>query len=260
MLRQPGLYLTLHSTLSMNYTALKVHARKGLAVAALIGLTTPDVQAGNRDRNGQSGATELLVNPGARSTGVFGMDVANTVGTEALRVNIAGLAKLEKLEIGLAYQRYLSGSGVSVIDGAFGFAMGNAGVLGVNIMSMNFGEITQTILHNPSGGIGTYQPQFFNITLGFAKEFSNAIHAGISTTFVTEQVQNSRASGACFDAGVQYTTGARDNFHFGITLRNVGTNMKFSGPAFANPSEAMENQNYVLNQEIPQQNFQMPTT
>ncbi len=243
----------------MNYSALNVRAGKAILAAALLTAAAPAAQAGNRDRNGQSGATELLVNPGGRSTGVFGADVANTVGTEAMRVNIAGLAKTEKLEIGIAYQRYISGSGVSVNNGAFAFALGNAGVLGVNIHSMNFGELDQTNYGNPDGGIGTFQPQFYNITVGFAKEFSNSIHAGLSATFVNEQVQNSRANGACFDAGVQYTTGARDNFHFGITLRSVGTNMRFSGPAFSNPNTALENQNYQLNQAIPQEAFQMPT-
>lgn len=243
----------------MNFTAQNVRAGKVILAVALLVTVTPAAQAGNRDRNGQSGATELLVNPGGRSTGVFGMDVANTIGSEAMRVNIAGLAKTEKMEIGIAYQRYLSGSGVGVTNGSLALALGNAGVFGVNIHSMNFGELTQTNYNNPDGGIGTFQPQFYNITLGFAKEFSNSIHAGVSATFVNEQVQNSRANGACFDAGVQYTTGRRDNFHFGITLRNVGTNMRFSGPAFANPNTALENENYQLNQSIPQEAFQMPT-
>jgi hypothetical protein len=125
-------------------------------------------------------------------------------------------------------------------------------------MSMNFGEIDVTEFNSPEGGIGTFSPQFYNITVGFAKEFSNSIHAGLSATLVNEQIGNIRANGACFDAGVQYTTGKRDNFHFGITLRNVGTNMQFRGQGFAINAEAPENQNYVLNRETPQERFQMP--
>jgi hypothetical protein len=38
-----------------------------------------------------------------------------------------------------------------------------------------------------------------------------------------------RAVGVCFDAGVQYITGKKENIRFGISLRNVGPRMKFNG-------------------------------
>ena len=31
------------------------------------------------------------------------------------------------------------------------------------------------------------------------------------------------------DAGIQYVTGPNDNIHFGISLRNIGTPMRYSG-------------------------------
>ena len=36
--------------------------------------------AGNKDRTGQSGATELLINPWGQSTGMFGVNTANVKG------------------------------------------------------------------------------------------------------------------------------------------------------------------------------------
>ena len=41
--------------------------------------------AGNKDRSGQAGATELLINPWAQSTGLFGLDVANVKGIAAMK-------------------------------------------------------------------------------------------------------------------------------------------------------------------------------
>jgi len=239
---------------------MKHIARKAVVLSAAAVLTLGvDATAGNRDRNGQSGATELLVNPGGRSTGTFTNDVANTMGVEAMRVNIAGLAKTERLELGLSYQRYLSGAGISVTNGGLALDLKNAGVLGVNVMSMNFGDIPITEFNSPEGGIGSFTPQFFNITLGFAKEFSNSIHAGVSATFVNEQISNIRANGVGFDAGVMYTTGERDNFHFGITLRNVGTSMRFAGQGFSIDAEAPQSSLYVLSRNTPQDAFQLPT-
>lgn len=124
---------------------------------------------------------------------------------------------------------------------------------------MNFGEITITDDNNPQGGVGTYKPSFFNAQVGFAKEFSRSIHAGVGMTFVSEQITDARASGACFEAGVQYLTGAQDNFHFGVTLRNVGTNMKFTGEGFAFDSQAPGSLGYDVSRQTPTQTFEMPT-
>lgn len=215
--------------------------------------------AGNKDRTGQAGASELLINPWAKSTGVFGLDASHIKGVEAMKVNIAGLANTNGTEIGIGYTQLLRGSGVSVANLGFAQKLGNLGVIGVNIQSTNFGDIPITEEFNPEGGIGSYKPQFLNFSLGFAKSF-DGVTAGIGATFVNEQLTNIRASGMAFEAGVQYNTGMRDNFHFGITLRNMGTNMRFSGAGFNINSEAPSNQEvFDASRQTPTEKFEMPT-
>ena len=221
--------------------------------------TSVDSFAGNKDRSGQAGATQLLINPWGQSTGVFGMNTANVKGLDAMKTNIAGLAFVEKTEIGFAYSRYLSGSGVGVNNLGFAQRIGNIGVIGANIMSMSFGEIPITDYNNPEGGLGTYNPQFFNASVNYSKQFSKNISAGAGVTFISEQIPDAKASGSVFEAGIQYVTGARDNFHFGITLRNIGTGMRYSGSGFSVNSEAPEDGNYTLNRQIPSEQFEMPT-
>ncbi len=227
----------------------------------LIGTLAASVSAfaGNKDRAGQAGATELLINPWGQSTGLFGMNVSGVKGLEAMKCNMAGLVFTDNMEIGVSHTIYLSGSQVGVNNIGLSKKLGNFGALGVNIMAMSFGNITITDDNNPEGGIGDFNPAFYNIELGYSKAFSNSIHAGVGVTMVTEQITNAHASGAAFEAGVQYVTGKRDNFHFGITLRNIGTNMRFSGPGFAINSDAPENANYQLNRSIPSEKFEMPT-
>lgn len=215
--------------------------------------------AGNRDRTGQAGATELLINPWGQSTGVFGMNVAQVKGIDAFKTNIAGLADVEKTEIGLGYTNYLSGSGVSIANLGFAQKMGDFGTLGANVMTMSFGDIPVTDFNNPEGQIGTYNPQFFNVNIGYAKDFSNAIQAGIGVTMVSEQINSVKANGMAFEAGIQYVSGKRDNFHFGVTLRNIGTNMRFTGSGFSINSEAPQNTGYEINRQTPTEKFEMPT-
>ncbi|MBL7720013.1 MAG: PorV/PorQ family protein [Flavipsychrobacter sp.] len=230
----------------------------GVALVGMMGLSVQSF-AGNKDRTGQAGATELLINPWGQSTGLFFQNTATVKGLEAMKTNIGGLAYVDNLEFGVAHSQYLAGIGVTVNNLGIAQKVGSVGVLGLNIASMGFGEITVTDFNNPEGNGSTFKPSFFNIQLGFAKEFSKSIHAGIGVTYVTEQIADARASGAAFEAGVQYTAGKRDNFHIGITLRNVGTNMKFSGAGFSISSEAPESEAYQLNRQTPTQTFQMPT-
>lgn len=234
---------------------------KSTALALLLGICAFDVHAGNKDRTGQSGATELLINPWGQSTGVFGLNTANVKGIQAMKVNIAGLAMTENTEVGLSRNEILQGTGVSVNNLGLAQKLGNSGVIGFNIMTMGFGDITITDWDNPHGGIGTYKPQILNVSLGFAKEFSENIYAGVGATFVSEQISSIKANGAAFEGGVHYVTGKRDNFHFGVTLRNVGTNMRFSGSGFSVESQLPEGTNASdqMTLHVPSEKFEMPT-
>jgi len=231
----------------------------GVLVAALALGTTTQVIAGNKDRTGQAGATELLINPWGQSTGVFGMNTAQVKGVDALKTNIAGLAFVNKVELGGSYSLFLKGSNISVNNLGFAQKLGkNSGTLGVNIMALSMGEITITDYDNPEGTSGSYRPQFFNMQLGYAKSFSKSIHAGIGATFVSEQISNIKTSGLAFEAGIQYVTGKRDNFHFGVTLRNIGTNMRFNGSGFSTENIAEQGE-YSMNTLVPSEKFEMPT-
>ena len=189
--------------------------------------------AANQDRVGQAGAGELLLNPWGRSSGLFGMNCANVSGIEAMKCNIGGLAHVSKTEIGFAHTRYLAGTGMSISDLGIGQNLGDVGVLGINIMSFGYGEIPITTTTSPEGGIGTYKPSFLNLSVGLGHTFSKNMSAGLSATYVNQSISNIKASALGFDAGVQYTNGKRDNLHLGITLRNVGTNLRFSGDGFS---------------------------
>ncbi len=232
---------------------------KGAMIAILaIGFGTQAL-AGNKDRTGQAGAAELLINPWGQSTGVFGLNTSHVKGLDAMKTNIAGLAHVNKTEVGASYSLLLRGSGIGVNNLGFGQRVGKSGVLGINIMTVNYGEITVTNYDNPEGQIGSYRPQFFNLHLGYAKSFSDNIQAGLAATFVSQQISNVRASGVAFEAGIQYVTGPRKNFHFGITLRNIGTNMRFAGNGFSAENRAQENENYSINTLTPSEKFEMPT-
>jgi hypothetical protein len=184
---------------------------------------------GNEDRSGQAGASELLINPWARSSGWGSVNTGCVRGMEAMYGNIAGIAFTNKTDIIFSHSIYLKGSDISI--NAFGFAQkaGATGVIALGVMSMNLGDIPITTVENPDGGLGNYSPKLMNINVAYAKAFSNSIYGGINFKIISESISDVSAQGLALDAGIQYVTGEQDNIKFGISMKNVGTRLKYSG-------------------------------
>lgn len=108
--------------------------------------------------------------------------------------------------------------------------VGESSVLGLSFMNFSIGEIPVTTTENPDPyALGTYKPNLMNINVAFAKAFSNSISGGFNLKVISESIRNMSTTGVALDAGIQYVTGPFDNVHFGITLKNIGPTLKFSG-------------------------------
>lgn len=185
--------------------------------------------AGNPDRAGSAGASHILVNPWARSSGLGNSSMASVNGPEAMFLNVAGLAFTRKTELVFTNNQYLVGSGIKINSLGFGQKVGESGALGLTVGSMSFGDIPITEVDLPEGGIGTFSPVFTNIGVSYAKGFSNSIYGGFTARLISEAIYNVKAQGIAFDAGIRYVTGEKDNVRFGIALRNVGPPMRYRG-------------------------------
>lgn len=185
--------------------------------------------AGNPERSGQAGASQLLINPYGRSAGQAGANTARAKGLEAQYMNVAGLAFTKKTELMFMRTSWLVGTGINI--NAFGFSqhVGETGAIGVGITSINAGKIERTTEDQPEGGLGTFTPRFTNIAISYAKGFSDNIYGGFTLRVISEGIDNVKAQGVSIDAGVQYHTGKKDQIHLGVNLKNVGPKMQYRG-------------------------------
>ncbi|MBK9543449.1 MAG: PorV/PorQ family protein [Bacteroidetes bacterium] len=231
-------------------------------LAGLLTILLPLISnAGNPDRAGQAGASELLINPWARSSGWGGANSGSVHGLEASFLNVAGIAFTKKTEVIFSHTNFLKGSGINI--NAFGISqkVGEAGVLGLSVMSMDFGDIQVTTFDSPEGGLGEFSPQYINLGLSYAKIFSNSIYGGISVKIVNENISNLAARGVAIDAGIQYMTGTnedKDNIKFGIALKNVGTPLKFGGDGLSSRAPVSSGV-YQLTIEQRSRGFEIPS-
>jgi len=214
--------------------------------------------AGNKDRSGQAGASELLINPWARSSGWASANIAGVRGLEGQFINVAGTAFTKKTELLFSHTNYLKGSDIAINTFGFSQKVGESGVLALGIMSMNFGDIDVTTTEMPEGGLGNYSISFMNIGLSYAKGFTDHIFGGMCVRAINQAIPDARAGGLALDAGIQYVAGKDDNVKFGISLKNVGPKMQFSGDGLGfRVIDANNSASYTVNQRS--ESFELPS-
>lgn len=194
--------------------------------------------AGNPDRSGGAGGTQLLINPFGRSAGTMGSSSAMLKGAESMHFNVGGLGFTPSLELMASTVVYLQGTGINLSNASLAIPVGESGenILGISVSGMQFGDISITTQGQPDGTLGTYSPQYVNLGFAYARKFSNSISVGVLFRYLTEGLSNVTASGLCFDMGVQYQTALnpknkikKEDFRFGMSARNLGSDLNYTG-------------------------------
>ena len=207
-------------------------------------LSSCSVWAGNEDRAGSAGATDLLINPWARSSAWGSAGLSSVNGLEAVFLNVAGLAYADQTEVQFCRTNWMGNiSGIGLNSAGLAQRVGEAGVLGISFVSLNYGDIEITTTALPEGGIGYFNPSSTNFTVSYAKKFSSSISGGMNLKVVSQSISNVSAQGVALDAGIRYVTGDQDNIKFAISLKNVGPPMSYSGDGLSldmlNPSTSL---------------------
>lgn len=216
--------------------------------------------AGNPERMGQAGASQLLINPYARNSGLAGSNSARIRGLEAQFLNVAGTAYTRKTEGVFNRTNWLGGTDIYINSFGITQGVGETGTIGFGVVSINAGKIPITTEEQPEGGLGTYSPTYYNISLSYAKMFSDNIYGGINVKLINEQIPNAAARGVGIDAGIQYHTGKYDQVHFGIALRNWGPKMHYQGDGLSRQATAIaQSGQYQLTVSNRAASFELPT-
>lgn len=208
---------------------MKYNYKKIILSTVFAGACLVKAYAGNPQRAGSAGASELLINPWARSAGWSSVNIAGVSGVESTFLNIAGLTGIRKTEVNFSNTQWLIGSDININAAGLAQKVGANGALSLNFVSFDYGEWERTTVDNPEGGLGTINPSAVNIGLGYSQKFIESISGGIQLKLYSQTIDNMSVSLLCVDAGIQYVTGDREELKFGITLKNVGSSASYSG-------------------------------
>src|SRR5688572_27702077 len=93
--------------------------------------------AGNGDRAGSAGSTDLLINPWARNSGWQSCNTAFARGLEAQFLNVSGMAFTKKTELIFSHSMWLAGTGINIESFGFSQNLGaKRGVVGLSVMAL----------------------------------------------------------------------------------------------------------------------------
>lgn len=216
--------------------------------------------AGNPDRSGEAGASELLINPWAQSSGWYGLNIASVRGVEAPNINVAGLAFLDGTQVEFCRTEWLVGTDISL--STFGFAQKvGEGAIALTLTSMDLGEIEVTTTESPDGTGAYYKPRFSNLGLSYSRKFADYLSGGLTMRVITESISDVKAIGVSMDVGIQYISGPAEHpeqIKMGIALKNIGTPMKFSGDGLSFRGNVPDG-DYSMTQDFRAESFELPS-
>ena len=219
-----------------------------------------EVFAGGGKRNGTAGAQELLIPSSASGLALNGANISNITGLDAVFYNPAGFGGSKtSTEAMFSHLNYIAD--ISLSFAAVGVSFSELGSLAFSLRTLNFGDIPITTVENPYGTGSTYSPSYVTLGLTYSNSLTDRIRVGVNLKLVSEKIVRTSATGFALDAGIQYQgLAGLDGLSFGITLKNLGPQMKFDGPdliRIASENEAKRgDNNYMLDAasfELPSQ-------
>jgi len=188
-------------------------------------LIATSIYAGDVARKGTTGAEQLLIPVGARGIATGGAFLANLTGLESIYYNPAGLDVYPQTEAMFSYVNYLADINVSYF--AIGTSLGDIGSIGLDLKTFDFGDIPVTSETFPDGTGETYSPSFLTIGFTYSKVLTDRISIGTNLKIISENIQNTNATGFALDAGVQYRFS--EALMIGATVKNIGSDMNYTG-------------------------------
>jgi len=216
--------------------------------------------AGDAARIGTASGVQVQIPVGGRNFAMGGADLGATIGLDAIYFNPAGLSVIENRgEALFSSMSYIADINVNYF--AVGFNSGRAGNIGVSVKTLSFGENMLTTIEDPDGKSGAvFSPTYATLGLTWAKRMTDRISFGITSKLIYESVPRASASSFAIDVGLQYRdlVGV-EGLCLGIAVKNIGTDMEYSGAAFLNKG-LQEGSKYSDFSGIPVASYGLPSS
>jgi hypothetical protein len=184
---------------------------------------------------GLTGWQFLKINGDARYAGIAGSFTASSHGDAgSIFGNPAALTDIKGYDVYLSKMNWIAD--ISYQSVAFAKRLGNIGVIAVSFVSIDMGEMDETI-NSPIPGEdrtevlitgNTYTAGDLAVGLSYAKRITDRLSIGANVRYIREEIADVSMDNLSIDFGTLYYTGFR-SLRLAMVIRNFGPDTHLAG-------------------------------
>ncbi len=200
-----------------------------MKIKLLIIMTTLSVSLFGQAKTGSTAAPFLNIGIGPRSIAMGGAFIATADDVSSLYWNPAGAARMNKSGALFSHSKWFAGIDYNWAGAVIN--MDDAGVFGVSVTNLDYGDMEITTLREYEGTGGTFTANDMSIALTYAKNLTDRFSIGGSVKYISQNIWNSSASAFAVDLGVLFHSDIY-GLRIGASITNLGSDMQLSGTDF----------------------------
>lgn len=197
-----------------------------MKIKLLIILMTLSVGLFGQSKTGSTAAPFLNIGIGPRAISMGGAFIATANDVSSLYWNPAGAARMNKSGALFSHSKWFADIDYNWAGTVIN--MGDAGVVGLSVTNLDYGDMELTTLSEYEGTGGTFTANDMSIALTYAKNLTDRFSIGGTVKYVSQSIWNSSASALAVDLGVLFHSDVY-GLRIGATITNLGSDMQISG-------------------------------
>lgn len=199
----------------------------GMVLGLLISPTWGQIQNEQTiTKTGTTIAKFLNIGVDARGAAMGNAFVAMSGDVSSAFWNPAGLTHVNGIESIFVSSDWLAGTQYSYIG--LGMRLGNLGVMGLSVTSLNIPEDKVRTVTQPEGTGEMWDASDIAVNLSFARQLTDKFSLGGNVKYIQNNIWHNTATGMAVDIGALFIT-PFNGIRLGAAITNYGTDMRLEG-------------------------------